>query len=1008
MKHILIPIAILSAFTSVAQPAWQQRVDSKIEVQLDDNNHMLYASEELTYTNNSPDTLTYIYIHLWPNAYKNDHTPFARQADLNGNTTFYYSKTEDRGYIDSIQFNVDGQAADHYSTDNTPDITRLDLPKPLLPGKTIRITTPFKVKIPKVFSRMGHTGQAYYISQWFPKPAVYDQKGWHPISYLDQGEFYSEYGSYDVTITLPSNYVVMATGNCMDATENAWMDKQAALEHHMGADKKGSDDFPPSAGEMKTIRFHEDNVHDFAWFADKRWWVKKDTVYSPGSNQLVTTWAAYMPGYQFSWEKANDYLKETVRHYGKWVGPYQYKTIKAVLGDLRAGGGMEYPTVTVVDKKSSSALKTVIIHEAGHNWFYGMLGSNERDHAWMDEGINTFYEQKTSSDVQTGYRHRSKRRKVDESLLYFERAAVHTDQRIDQTSPNFEKTNYGLDVYYKTAKSLQWLEEYMGKENFEAGMHEYFEKWHFHHPYPEDFRTCMQHHEALPLDWFFDDILKTDKRIDYKIVRAYGVDSGNTDVVVHSNSRVIAPLLIDAWKGDSIVARGWSVPFNHSTTIRLGTADWDKLKINDVIPDSKSANDVYRRRALFHHFGLRIKPVMGLNLSDYDKVFISPALGYNQYDGTMAGLLIHNLTIPENRFRFAVAPLFSFETSALVGAGSVGYLWYPRGVIKEVMLQADGKMFHYNEYDQPGFSPSHLSAGYTKVAPSISFTFNEHNALSPVTRVLTLKPYSITEDYFYPGLIASAPGVVPPVPVASVVRSKTNTYETLTYRHKNDRTYNPFSYTLEGQMGADFAKISAEGNLRIDYNTRKKSLYVRAFLGKFFATTNTTDVISRYELNATYSGMDDYLYDGTYIARSAQNKIASQQISVQEGGFKVPTLSSVARSDNWMATLNLKTDLPFWKLPIRLFLDAGLIPNATPTFTRSGSTTMLYDGGVEVYIGSIASLYVPVIMSNDFQNRLTDTYGKKNVFGRSISFTLAFRNLNWLKAPAQALKLIGN
>ena len=1003
MKHLFFITSLLISVTSIAQPAWQQRVDTKIDVTLDDKKHFLNAYEELTYTNNSPDTLQFIYIHLWPNAYKNDRTPFERQMAVNRNTSFYYSKPKDKGYIDSLQFTIDGQSVDPISSENAPDIARIDLPKPLLPGHSMKITTPFRVKIPKVFSRMGHTGQAYYISQWFPKPAVYDQKGWHPISYLDQGEFFSEYGSYDVSITLPANYIVMATGNCTDAKENEWLDelskKPMDTVKRKGKNAHIADSAIVSSKELKTVHYHEDNIHDFAWFADKRWVVRKDTVYSPGNNQLVTAWAAFMPSYGNQWQHATNYLKQTVRHYGKRVGPYQYKTIKAVLGDLRAGGGMEYPTVTIIDKSASSALQTVIVHEAGHNWFYGMLGSNERDHAWMDEGINTFYEQKTSRDLEHDST-TAREKGFDENMIYFERAAIHNDQAIDQTSANFEKLNYGLDVYYKTAMALKWLEKYMGDAGFEAGMHDYYEHWHFHHPYPEDFKVCMQRHTAKSLDWFFDTMLTTNKKIDFKITKAR-TNGDKTDITIHNNTGVNTPVLVDAYSKDSVTASAWTAPFEGTTTLSLPTTDWKKLKVDDVIPDGKQANDVYRRNALFHHFGVEVRPFTGLNLDTKDKLFVSPALGYNQYDGIMAGLVFHDLTLPENRFRFALAPMYSFETKSFVGAGSVGYGWYPENVFKEIMLQADGKMFHYNETSSsdPISQSTELYAGYTKIAPSLTFTFNEHDPLSPVRRTLTLKGYFINEDTFDSTFTSGQ------YFSGNVKNQVQHNYGLISYQHCNDRTYNPFSYELQGHGNADFVKLSAEGNLRIDYNTKHKSLFLRAYLGKFIAINNTEDIISRYELNATYTGMNDYLYDGTYLGRNAYNDLASQQISMQEGGFKIPTFNNAGRSDNWMGTVNLKTDLPI-KLPIRLFFDAGLIPNDNPSFTNSGNTTVLYDGGVEIHIiNNVVSVFIPLIMSNDFQNYLSNTFGHKNVFAHSVSFTMQLQNINWLNAPARALKI---
>ena len=993
MKQFLFVFAILITCNAIAQPAWQQRVDTKIEVRLDDKKHFLHAFEEFTYTNNSPDTLKFIYIHLWPNAYKNDRTPFAKQLDVNGNTNFYYAKPKDRGYIDSLQFTVDGESVEHFSAESAPDIARIDLLRPLLPGGKVKVATPFRVKIPIVFSRMGHSGQAYFISQWFPKPAVYDRKGWHPISYLDQGEFFSEYGSYDVTITLPDNYVLMATGNCIDEKEEQWMDELSKKE--LPSDTLYNKGWPSSNLEMKTVHYHEDNVHDFAWFADKRWLVRKDTVYSPGNNQLVTTWTAFLPSYGKEWKDACNDIKETIKHYGKWVGPYQYKTAKAVLGDMHAGGGMEYPTITIIDRTIKTNLQSVIVHEVGHNWFYGMLGSNERDHAWMDEGINTFYEQKTTRDLKHDTSHVLKIG-LDETMLYFEQAATHNDQAIDQESANFTKTNYGLDVYFKTALSLRWLEQYMGADNFEAGMKEYYNKWHFHHPYPEDMRACLEPHTTKPIGWFYDTILTNNKKIDFTILHAT-VNGDSTEVTIRNNSGVYSPVLIDAYDDDSLVATMWSQPFDDKTTITLPGTTWNKLQVDDVIPDAKQANNLYKRNALFHHFRVGLGIYLGTNEVKKDKLFILPYFGYNQYDGIMPTILIHNLTLPENRFRFVLAPMYSVAAKAFTGAGSVGYLWYPENLFKEIMLQTDAKTFHYNQINAPD-QKDVLYARYTKVAPSLCFTFNEHDALSPVTRTLLLKAYSITEENFdLHGDSTSVP----------TLKSQQKMYGLIRYKHQNKQTYNPFDYSIEGQIGADFAKINVEGNKRIDYNKKNKSLYLRGYFGKFFPINTDPAVTSRYELNASYSGIDDYLYDGYYLARNAQTRLAAQQISVQEGGFKIPVFNNAGRSDNWMATLNLQSDLPFGKMPLRVFLDAGLIPNLTPDITNASTTKLLYDAGLEVYvIKDIISVYYPVIMSNDFQNYIINTYGRKNLFTRSISFTIHLQNINWLKAPGGILKLV--
>ncbi len=979
---------MLAGLNAKAQSMWKQQVDTKIDVRLDDQNHMLHAYEELEYTNNSPDTLKYIYLHLWANAYKHDRTQFAQQRDQQGNTDFYYSKQKDRGYIDSLQFMVDGVAVEHNSAENMPDICRIDLPKELVPGGKVKITTPFKVKLPVVFSRSGHTGQAYYVSQWFPKPAVYDRKGWHPIPYLDQGEFYSEYGSYDVKVTLPANYVLLATGNCMTAEENAWMDELA----HRDIPKdtlKGR--FPESARDVRTVHYHEDNVHDFAWFADKRYVVRKDTVTSPGTGELVTTWSAFLAGDTVHGNKLNGYLKTAVTHYGKWVGPYPYKTIKAVFGDMKSGAGMEYPTITLLDQSAKSMLQTATIHEAGHNWFYGILGSNERDHAWMDEGMNTFYEQKTVRELSKDtILHRTK---FDETLLYYEFAATHTDQAIEQPSQNFRNANYGVDIYYKSNLMLMWLEEYMGEEAFGKGMKDYYNTWHHNHPYPEDFKACMQRNTPKLIDWFFTDLLTTDKKIDYKITSAK-VRQGNTVISVKNNTGVKAPALIDVYANGKLTEKIWTPPFSSTAKVILPGENWSRLKIDDVIPDGKSANDMYRRHGLFHTFGVKFNPVLGLNTVNKEKIFVAPAIGNNYYDGFMAGVLLHNLTLPENRFRFAVAPQYAFATGSFTGAGSVGYLWYPRGFVKEVMLQADAKTFHYNETSMNMTKP--LYARYIKVAPSLNFTLRQRDPLSSVTRTLLLKQYNISEETFnYPADSTAKP----------TLNTQQKIYGLVRYKHENNRTYNPFSYSVEGHMGEDFAKINLEGNVRIDYHQKNKSLHIRAYAGKFISITNDPAVAQRYYLNASFNGMNDYLYDGTYKGRNTRSRLDAHQVSaLQEGGFKIPIFNGAGRSDDWMATINLKTDLPLKKLPIRLFFDAGMVPDYSTASTNVNNRKLLYDGGVEIVISKdIASIYIPLIMSSDFRESLTAQFGKKNVFTRSISFTLNLQNINWLKTPGRLL-----
>ena len=1006
MKYGLLSLFLAMSGVAIGQSYFQQTVNTRIEVRLDDEHHLLHGFEAFTYTNNSPDTLRHIYLHLWPNAYKNDRTMFSEQQITNRSSTFYYSKKSDRGYIDSLDMHVDGQRVSFFSAANTPDIARLDLPQPLAPGKSFRFSTPFRVKVPLVFSRLGHKGTAYYISQWFIKPAVYDRKGWHPLHYSDQGEFFSEIGSYDVQITLPENYIVMATGNCLDESENQWLDSLSKLPlPHFNIPglitKRFRDSvnrFPKSAAAFKTLHFHEDKIHDFAFFADKRFIVRKDTFSIKGQPGIITAYAAFLPSSKKTWLKAIDYEKETIQQLSEEVGPYPYKTVKAVEGDLRAGGGMEYPTVTVIDRSLNAAnLMDVVVHEVGHNWFYGILATNERDHAWMDEGINTFYEHKITARLKADSTFDKRRRLGTEldHLTYYQAAASGTDQAISNTSANFTKANYGSDVYDKAALLLGWLEGYMGTEPFRDGMQEYFNTWQHHHPYPEDLEACLQKHTDKPLDWFFKDALQDDHRIDFSLKKVRTAN-GVSMITVKNRSQFAAPVRINAFKKGKLTDSLWSPVFSGTTTLSMpaGSNMW---RIDNSIADAKTTNNFYKARHLFHGKGIKPGVGFGWNRAEKEKFYLLPALGYNVYDGFTAGMLLHNLSVPENNFRFVAAPMYGFQSKTLVGAGSVGYALHPKTLFQEVMLQSDVKTFDYNKTDHN--TDNTLYARYLKVAPSVLFTFKNKSAVSPVNRTLLLKGYYIRENYF--SFSVTRPDSI----YRPTVVSDENRYGLLRYTYQNNQLLNPYSYSAEAQLGKEYAKITVEGNARIDYNAKNKSLYVRGFIGKFYARVNETFGGYRYWLNTTYSGANDYLYDDNYFGRNEREGAAYHQYSVREGGFDIPTSFynlPLGRSDNWLAAINVKTDLPFGKLPLRLYFNAATFANAKQ-INPSGKG-LLFEGGAEVHLlYDLILVHLPFVFSKDYNDYLTSIYPKDKLANR-ISFSIQFQNINWLRTAQGGLK----
>jgi len=376
-KFICFLFIAQSLWLAASSQYWQQQVNYTIDVSLNDKEHTLDGYEKIDYTNNSPDTLKFIWFHLWPNAYKNDKTAFSDQLLENGNTKFYFSNQEDKGYINRLDFKVNNITATVEDHPQHIDIVKIVLPTPLPPGQKTTITTPFHVKLPYNFSRSGHDGQSYQASQWYPKPAVYDKNGWHPMPYLDQGEFYSEFGSFDVSITVPQNYVVAATGELQNAAEKEWLKTRASFtwepiknrEKTSGGQYKTTYQlFPVSSTQSKTLQYKQNNIHDFAWFADKRFIVNQDTCLL-ASGKLIDVLTYYTPAYEKTWKKSVDYSKHAIRHYSSLVGEYPYSIVQVVQGPESFGGGMEYPTITVISPDDDPrSLDNTITHEIGQKW----------------------------------------------------------------------------------------------------------------------------------------------------------------------------------------------------------------------------------------------------------------------------------------------------------------------------------------------------------------------------------------------------------------------------------------------------------------------------------------------------------------------------------------------------------------------------------------------------------------------------------------------------------------
>jgi len=681
MRSILLIIVLIGTLPAQESDYFQQYVDYDIQVTLDDTNHTIMAYEKMVYQNNSPDTLNFIWFHIWPNAYKNDSTAFAKQAGEN--SRFSRSDSTQRGFIDSLDFSIDGQKADWEIHPEWIDVIKLKLHSPLYPKESIRIETPFFVKIPQVFSRLGHTGKHYEMTQWYPKPAVYDRKGWHPMPYLNQGEFYSEYGSFDVKITLPKDYRIMATGDLMDGEEEyAWLDSLTVVADSIHSlpekdfkkwvkSQKKKSDSDTTSSEMKTLHFHQHHVHDFAWFADKKWLVQKGKLNLADSTRKVTLWSFYLPKNAKLWENSIEYLHDSGYWYSRYYGDYPYNHITAVDGDLSAGGGMEYPNITVISKMpGKQMLEMVIMHEVGHNWFYGILGSNERYHTWMDEGLNDYtnirywqdkYKEQDERFVVVDFIQnkmgigRNLKFSWFEYIRYAASAKSPKAQPLNLKADEFIGGNYGQN-YSKTAVFTRFLQHYLGEGKMDEIMQDYYETWKFKHPYPEDIRTVFEKHTDKDLSWYFEGVIETTDYIDYSIRKK------RNQFTVTNNGNLKIPVEVVLYGNNhEELERRWLEGFEWRTVIKAPANAWYAIIDPDEhMPDVNRSNNATRAETHFHF--VWDQPTY------YDRdINLLPWINYNYYNGWAPGLMMYKGGTPGYNSTTVFQPMLDLKNETVVG-----------------------------------------------------------------------------------------------------------------------------------------------------------------------------------------------------------------------------------------------------------------------------------------------------------------------------------------------------
>lgn len=532
---------------------WQNSADYVIACTLDTTAHGVSGHVTITYTNNSPDELKFLWLQLDQNIYQSHSRGSATTTQSGGR---WANAAFTKGYtIKSVTATVDGKT---FTPAQTVADTRLQLwlQQPLKGGGSkATIAIAYEFAIPEYGTdRMGRlrtgNGTVYEVAQWFPRMAVYDDvQGWNVLPYIGAGEFYLEYGHFDYSITAPANMIIVASGTLQNEKEVFTPAQQERLSDARNSDKtvvirsaqEVGDSKSRPAGSNLTWKFKMENARDIAWAASRAFVLDGARINLPSGKKALAMSAYPVESIQKNgWQRSTEMVKASVEHYSSLWYEYPYSTAVNVAGIV---GGMEYPGIVFCNyTDAGAALWGVTDHEFGHTWFPMIVGTNERKYAWMDEGFTTFINGLSTKAFNKG---------EFDAFSYFpgDLTPYIFSSEMDalMTAPDVaQQSNLGIAAYEKPALMLSALRDaVLGPQRFDAAFKEYIQRWAFKHPTPWDFFRTMENVAGEDLSWFWRGWVLNNWRFDVALKEVTYVENNpknGADIVVENLEQMAMPV----------------------------------------------------------------------------------------------------------------------------------------------------------------------------------------------------------------------------------------------------------------------------------------------------------------------------------------------------------------------------------------------------------------------------------------------------------------------------------
>ncbi len=920
-KHILLITLLAIRFISYSQTN-EIRIDAELLV----DNHLLKIEQEIIFYNNSNVNLDTIYLHNWANAYKNRHTPLSKRLIENYDKNLYFAKSDKRGYSKIQNIRCNNKPAKWKALDSAIDIVKISLSKTLKPKDSVIILANYTVKIPiDKFTRYGYLVDEYNLRYWYLTPAIFDKK-WHTASNLDMDDLYMDPSNYTINFKIPLGYTLHTDLPEKIAIKDDYV-------HYLFEDKNRVD-----------IEVNIQLINNFS-------------IYDTDSLEIITN----LKSKNLTENIKTDVLNRQISFISEYLGKYPHEKLlinkttylkNPVYGFNQLPKSLTpFSDVFEWDIKMFKALTSRFIENT--------ILVNKREDVWIADGIQTFlmmeYVKEYYSEIKAIGRiskiwgiNRYNIAKLNFNGKYPFVYQFSTRKNIDQAlitrTDSLSNFNRKIVNKYKAGLGLRYLDEYLNDSIVKNSLQQFYNENNLQLTSSNNFSEILLSKTNKKLNWFFDDYVKTKKKIDYTI-KKIKKSNDSVKVQIKNNSNFTSPITLYGINKKDIIFKQWIENIDSIKTVTVSSKNIDRLSLNYeyLYPETNLRDNWKKLNKKILNRPLKFTFFKDIEDPYYNQLFYNIAFEYNYYDGIILGPELYNQAVFKKKWLFNVTPKYGFKSKVLTGSLSVIYEHLPEN--SSVYRYRAGLAGSQSHYDR--------NLTFNKFTPFVQIDFNRKSLRDVGGKSLITRFVVVDKEL--------------PSEITNPETFKYNVFN-IRYGYSKPDIIKDLRYFADFQYANNFSKISLDFRYR-KLTDKNRQFDFRLFAGTFLHNNTEGDFFS-FSLDKP----SDYLFDYSYLGRSENSGVFSQQIIISEGGFK--SIFENQYANQWLVSTNVSIGLWRW---IEAYADAGFVKN------HSENAYFRYDSGIRLnFVHNILELYFPIQSSLGFEPSLPD-YSSKIRFVLTLS-----------------------